>query len=67
MLPEGELSWAGHMGLAAAARVMARIRPAGISIVFVITRAQAELMFQALWKLNESTLLIAVSWLPSFS
>jgi ATP-dependent Lhr-like helicase len=60
MLPPGELSWAGHMGLDAAPDVMARIRAAGMTIVFVNTRAQAELMFQALWKLNESMLPIAL-------
>ena len=60
MLPEGELSWSGHMGLEAAPQVMARIRGAGTTIVFVNTRAQAELMFQALWKLNDPTLPIAL-------
>ncbi len=60
MLPDGELSWAGHMGLEAAPLVMARIRAAGMTIVFVNTRAQAELMFQALWKLNDPALPIAL-------
>jgi ATP-dependent helicase Lhr and Lhr-like helicase len=60
MLPEGRLSWSGHMGLEAAPQVMARIRAAGMTIVFVNTRAQAELMFQALWKLNDTTLPIAL-------
>ncbi len=60
MVPPGELSWAGHMGLEAAADVLARIREAGMTIVFVNTRAQAELMFQALWKLNDDTLPIAL-------
>jgi ATP-dependent Lhr-like helicase len=60
MLPEGRLSWSGHMGLEAAPQVMARIRDAGMTIVFVNTRAQAELMFQALWKLNDTTLPIAL-------
>jgi len=60
MLPEGRLSWSGHMGLEAAPQVMARIRAAGTTIVFVNTRAQAELMFQALWKLNDITLPIAL-------
>ena len=60
MLPEGELSWSGHMGLEAAPGVMARIRSARMTIVFVNTRAQAELMFQALWRLNEPTLPIAL-------
>ena len=48
------------MGLEAAPQVMARIRAAGMTIVFVNTRAQAELMFQALWKLNDATLPIAL-------
>jgi ATP-dependent Lhr-like helicase len=60
MLPEGETSWAGHIGLEAATRVMACIRSAGMSIVFVNSRAQAELMFQALWKLNEPAVPIAL-------
>ncbi len=59
-LPAGRLSWSGHMGLEAAPQVMALIRDAGMTIVFVNTRAQAELMFQALWKLNEATLPIAL-------
>ena len=60
MLPGGHLSWSGHMGLEAAPEVLARIRAAGMTIVFVNTRAQAELMFQALWKLNDTTLPIAL-------
>ncbi len=60
MLPEGRLPWSGHMGLASAPLVLERIRAAGMTIVFVNTRAQAELMFQELWKLNEETLPIAI-------
>ena len=59
-LPKGRLSWSGHMGLEAAPEVMEHIRQAGMTIVFVNTRAQAELMFQALWKLNDATLPIAL-------
>ena len=59
-MPEGRLSWSGHMGLEAAPRIMERINAAGMTIVFVNTRAQAELMFQALWKLNDTTLPIAL-------
>lgn len=59
-LPAGRLSWSGHMGLEAAPRVLAHIKNAGMTIVFVNTRAQAELMFQALWKLNDTTLPIAL-------
>ena len=59
-LPAGRLSWSGHMGLEAAPQIMQRIRDAGMTIVFVNTRAQAELIFQALWKLNDPTLPIAL-------
>ena len=60
MLPKGRLSWSGHMGLEGAPEILERIRAAGMTIVFVNTRAQAELMFQALWKLNAETLPIAL-------
>ena len=60
MVPPGRLSWSGHMGLEGAPGIMARIREAGTTIVFVNTRAQAELIFQALWKLNDETLPIAL-------
>ncbi len=60
MLPQGRLPWSGHMGLDSAPDIMARIRDAGMTIVFVNTRAQAELMFQALWRINEPTLPIAL-------
>jgi ATP-dependent Lhr-like helicase len=60
LLPDGYLPWSGHMGLGAAPEILARIRAARTTIVFVNTRAQAELLFQELWKLNEETLPIAI-------
>jgi ATP-dependent Lhr-like helicase len=60
ILPAGRLPWSGHMGLFSAPEIMARIAEAGMTIVFVNTRAQAELLFQELWKLNEATLPIAI-------
>ena len=60
ILPEGRLPWSGHMGLSAAPEILARIRAAGMTIVFVNTRAQAELLFQELWKRNDETLPIAI-------
>ena len=60
ILPEGRLPWSGHMGLAAAPEILARIGAAGMTIVFVNTRAQAELLFQELWKRNAATLPIAI-------
>ena len=60
MLPQGHLPWSGRMGLTNAPDILAAIRGAGMTIVFVNTRAQAELIFQALWRLNEDTLPIAL-------
>ena len=59
-LPEGRLPWGGHMGLASAPEIYRRIASAGVTIIFVNTRAQAELVFAALWKLNEDALPIAL-------
>jgi ATP-dependent Lhr-like helicase len=60
MLPELRIAWAGRMGLASASVILARIAEAGMTIVFVNTRAQGELLFQELWKLNDSTLPIGL-------
>jgi len=60
MLPELRIAWAGRMGLASASVILARIAEAGMTIVFVNTRAQGELLFQELWKLNEATLPIGL-------
>jgi ATP-dependent Lhr-like helicase len=59
-LPEGRLPWGGHMGLASAPEIYRRIEGARVTIVFVNTRAQAELIFAALWRLNEAALPIAM-------
>ena len=60
MLAEERIAWAGRMGLASAGVILDRIRAAGMTIVFVNTRAQGELLFQELWKLNEETLPIGL-------
>jgi ATP-dependent Lhr-like helicase len=61
LLPEGErMPWSGHMGLASARAILERVRAARTTIVFVNTRAQGELLFQALWRLNDETLPIAL-------
>ena len=59
-LSEDRVPWSGRMGLASAAVILERIAAASMTIVFVNTRAQGELLFQALWKLNEATLPIAL-------
>ena len=59
-LGEERVPWSGRMGLASAAVILQRIAAARMTIVFVNTRAQGELLFQALWRLNEATLPIAL-------
>ncbi|WP_408902145.1 ligase-associated DNA damage response DEXH box helicase [Rhodovarius crocodyli] len=59
-LPEGHLPWGGHMGLASAPEIYRRIEAARVTIVFVNTRAQSELIFAALWRMNEAVLPIAL-------
>jgi ATP-dependent Lhr-like helicase len=54
------LPWAGRMALHALPEIYAAIRQAQTTLVFVNTRAQAELVFQALWRLNEESLPIAL-------
>ena len=54
------LPWSGHMAVHAMAEVYDRIRRARTAIVFVNTRAQAELAFQALWRFNEDNLPIGL-------
>jgi ATP-dependent helicase Lhr and Lhr-like helicase len=54
------LPWSGHMALHAVAEVYARIRQAKTTLVFVNTRAQAELIFQSLWRINDDNLPIAL-------
>ncbi|WP_422863566.1 ligase-associated DNA damage response DEXH box helicase [Endosaccharibacter trunci] len=60
MLPEAHVPWSGRMGLAGASVILRRIEQADTTIVFVNTRAQSELLFAALWRINENTLPIAL-------
>ena len=48
------------MALHAIAEIYARIKGARTTLVFVNTRAQAELIFQALWRINDDNLPIAL-------
>ncbi|MEQ8603876.1 MAG: ligase-associated DNA damage response DEXH box helicase [Marivibrio sp.] len=54
------LPWSGHYGLHAAPEIYQAIKGAGTAIVFVNTRAQAEILFQELWRANEDGLPIAL-------
>ncbi len=54
------LPWAGHSARHALAEIYAAIKAAKMSLVFVNTRAQAEYIFQELWRRNEDGLAIAL-------
>ncbi|WP_212373410.1 ligase-associated DNA damage response DEXH box helicase [Acetobacter persici] len=62
LLPDkhGYLPWAGRMGLGSATAILTEIARAHLTIVFVNSRAQAELLFQALWKENGDNLPIGL-------
>ncbi len=60
MLAETHVPWAGRMGLSAASAVLRRIEAAGMTIVFVNTRAQGELLFNEIWRINKDTLPIGL-------
>lgn len=57
---EERVPWAGHMALYAMRQVYAAVAASGMSIIFVNTRAQAELVFQNLWRINDKNLKIAL-------
>ena len=57
---ESRTPWSGHSGRYAVGDIYQRLRRARLSIVFVNTRLQAELMFQLLWDINDANLRIAL-------
>ena len=57
---EARMPYGGYMAKYAIADMMAAIKEAGTSLVFVNTRAQAELIFQYLWDANTDGLPIAI-------
>jgi len=60
LVSENRVPWSGHTGGHAMKEVYAAIRRARTAIVFVNTRAQAELTFHWLWDLNADGLPIAL-------
>jgi len=54
------LPWAGHGALHAMQEIYAAIAAARMTLVFVNTRAQAEAVFQQLWRINDGNLAIAL-------
>ncbi|MGZ9033027.1 MAG: ligase-associated DNA damage response DEXH box helicase, partial [Rhodospirillales bacterium] len=60
LTPAARIPWSGHMAIHTLPLVYAEICKASTTIVFVNTRAQAELCFQQLWRLNDLNLPIAL-------
>src|SRR6185436_12095655 len=52
--------WAGHTSRYAIPEVYAAIKAARMTLIFVNTRSQAEMVFQGLWEANEDHLPIAL-------
>jgi ATP-dependent helicase Lhr and Lhr-like helicase len=57
---EERVPWSGHMTRYAVKDVYAEILKVRMALVFVNTRAQAEMMFQELWTANDDNLPIAL-------
>src|SRR5882757_9899835 len=61
MLPPGEyLPWAGHSARHAFPQIYELIKQHKMTLVFVNTRSQAEMIFNALWQINDDNLAIAL-------
>ena len=60
LISKNRIPWSGHSGRFAVGEVYSAIKAAQMSLVFVNTRAQAEVMFQELWRANEDGLAIAL-------
>jgi ATP-dependent Lhr-like helicase len=60
LVPEGRIPWAGHTGLHAAKEVYKLIEAHKLTIVFVNTRAVAEIVFRDLWTANDAGLAIGI-------
>ena len=57
---EKRIPWSGHSARHAWRAVYEAIRDAKMTLVFVNTRSQAEMTFQALWSMNDDNLPIAL-------
>lgn len=61
MLPPGDyLPWSGHSARHAFPQIYELIKQHKMTLVFVNTRSQAEMIFHALWHINEDSLAIAL-------
>jgi ATP-dependent Lhr-like helicase len=57
---DARIPWAGHMARHAMPDVYEAVKRAKLALVFVNTRAQAEMTFQELWRINDDALPIAL-------
>ncbi|MCG5475483.1 ligase-associated DNA damage response DEXH box helicase [Sinorhizobium fredii] len=57
---ESHVPWAGHSARYAIPDIYAAIKAHGTTLLFVNTRSQAEMLFQALWTINDDNLPIAL-------
>jgi ATP-dependent Lhr-like helicase len=60
LTPDDRIPWAGHSGKHALSAVYAQLKDARLSLIFVNTRSQAEMIFQGLWSINDDNLPIAL-------
>jgi len=60
LISDERIPWSGHSGRFAVGEVYAQIKAAQLSLIFVNTRSQAEMLFQELWSANEDGLPIAL-------
>ncbi|WP_150524328.1 ligase-associated DNA damage response DEXH box helicase [Roseibium sediminis] len=54
------LPWSGHSSRHAIGEIYELIKQHNVSLIFVNTRSQAEVIFQELWRINDDTLPIAL-------
>ncbi|MEQ8936809.1 MAG: helicase-related protein, partial [Amphiplicatus sp.] len=57
---DARIPWSGHSARHAWGEIYEAIRGARMTLVFVNTRSQAEMTFQALWRMNDDNLAIAL-------
>src|SRR4029453_8603099 len=60
LIPEARVPWSGRMALHSVPALYEEIKKHKTTLVFVNTRAQAELVFHGLWRLNDDNLAIGL-------
>lgn len=58
--PSHRIPWSGHTATHAAPELLALIKAHQMTIIFVNTRSQTELVFKALWEINDDSLPIGL-------